>query len=220
MRNLVADNLLLIKEKIAPYKPNIIAVTKYYDKSAIELAFECGLCNFAESKANDGISKIDVLCEECREHSVFHFIGHLQSNKARRVVKCFDYIQSVDSLHIAKVISECAIEEGKVQKVLLQLNGANEETKFGYSKEGMLADFERILELKGVRVEWIMSMAPLLATESELDKLFEDVRIFKELLEEKFGYKMNELSMGMSNDYHIAVRHGATMIRIGRKLFS
>ena len=220
MRNIVADNLLLIREKIVPYKPNIIAVTKYYDKSAIELAFECGLCDFAESRANDGISKIDSLCKECRERSVFHFIGHLQSNKARRVVRYFDYIHSVDSLYIAEAISECALAEGKVQKVLLQLNGANEDTKFGYSREEMLADFEQILELKGVKVEGIMSMAPLLATESELENLFEEVRCFKELLEEKFGYKMNELSMGMSNDYHIAVKHGATMIRIGRKLFS
>lgn len=220
MRNVVADNLLLIKEKIAPYKPNIIAVTKYYDKSAIEQAFECGLCEFAESRVNDGISKIDLLCKECRERSVFHYIGHVQSNKARRIVRYFDYIHSVDSMHIAEVISDCAIEEGKVQKILLQLNAAGEETKYGYSKEGMLADFEQILTLKGVKVEGIMSMAPLLASEQELEELFEDVRIFKEMLEERFGYKLNELSMGMSNDYHIAVKHGATMIRIGRKLFS
>ena len=220
MRNTVADNLLLIKEKIVPYKPNIIAVTKYYDKSAIETAFECGLCDFAESKANDGISKINLLCKECRERSVFHFIGHLQSNKARRVVKYFDYIHSVDSLHIAEIVSGCAIEEGKVQKILLQLNGAGEENKFGYSKEGMLRDYERILELKGVKVEGIMSMAPLMASESELENIFEDVRSFKETLEGKFGYKLNELSMGMSNDYHIAIEEGATIIRIGRKLFS
>lgn len=220
MRNTVADNLLLIKEKIAPYKPNIIAVTKYYDKSAIEQAFGCGLCDFAESRVIDGISKINLLCKECREHSVFHFIGHVQSNKARRIVKYFDYIHSVDSLHIAEVISEYAQEEGKVQKVLLQLNNAGEESKFGYSKAELLRDFEQILELKGIKVEGIMNMAPLAASDNELEMLFEDVRCFKQQLEEKFGYKMNELSMGMSNDYHIAVKHGATMIRIGRKLFS
>ena len=220
MRNTVADNLLLIKEKIAPYKPNIIAVTKYYDKSAIDAAFECGLNNFAESRANDGISKIESLCKECREQSVFHFIGHVQSNKAKKIVKYFDYIHSVDSLRMAEIVSNFATEEGKVQKILLQLNNANEEQKFGYSKEGMLKDFEQILSLKGISVEGIMNMAPLVASDYELETLFEDVRIFKESLEESFGYKLRELSMGMSNDYHLAVKHGATMIRIGRKLFS
>ena len=220
MRNTIADNLLLIKEKIAPYKPNIIAVTKYYDKTAIEEAFACGISCFAESRANEGSKKLDMLCKECRDASKFHFIGHVQSNKARRIVKYFDCIHSVDSLRIAQLISECAIEQGKVQDVLLQLNNAGEETKFGYSKEGLLKDFEQILDLKGIRVLGIMNMAPLNAEELELENLFEDVRCFKEELNERFGCELRELSMGMSNDYHIAVRHGATMIRVGRKLFS
>lgn len=220
MSNTVAKNLLLIREKIAPYKPNIVAVTKYFDKTAIEKAYECGLIHFAESRANDSIAKIESLCKELRENAVFHFIGHVQSNKARRIVRYFDYIHSVDSLRIAQLISECAIEEGKVQKVLLQLNNAREEQKFGYSKEGMLRDFEQILSLKGIQVEGLMNMAPLEASETELEILFEDVRCFKQSLEERFGYKLRELSMGMSNDYHIAVKHGATIVRIGRKLFS
>ena len=144
----------------------------------------------------------------------------MASNKAKKIVKYFDYIQSGDSLRMAEIISNYAIEEGKVQKILLQLNNANEEQKFGYSKEGMLKDFEQILNLKGISVEGIMNMAPLVATDYELEALFEDVRIFKDNLEKKFGYKLRELSMGMSNDYHLAVKHGATMIRIGRKLFS
>ena len=220
MSKTVANNLLLIREKIAPYKPNIIAVTKYFDKTAMENAYVCGLNNFAESRANDGIAKIESLCKELRENAVFHYIGHVQSNKAHRIVKYFDYIHSVDSLKIAGIISEYALSEGKVQKILLQLNNAGEEQKFGYSKAGLLRDFEQILELKGIRVEGIMNMAPLVASETELEFLFEDVRCFKQELEEKFGYEMRELSMGMSNDYHIAVKHGATIIRIGRKLFS
>ena len=219
-KSTIENNLLLIRNNIAPWKPNIIAVTKYYDKTAIEEAFDCGLRDFAESRANDGISKIESLCKELREKSTFHFIGHLQSNKARRVVKYFDYIQSVDSLKIAELISGYALEAGKVQKVLLELNIAGEETKFGYSKEGMLRDFERIISLDGIEVCGIMSMAPLAADDNRLEYLFEDVRVFKYELETMFGCKLPELSMGMSNDYHIAVKHGATMIRIGRKLFS
>ena len=115
--------------------------------------------------------------------------------------------------------TEEAKNKGIVQKILLQLNNAGEEQKFGYSKEGLLNDFERILNLKGIEVVGIMNMAPLAASETDLEALFEDVRCFKQELEEKFGYEMRELSMGMSNDYHLAVKHGATMIRIGRKLF-
>lgn len=220
MRDTIEKNLLLIKNRIAPCKPNIIAVTKYYDKTAIEQAFECGLRDFAESRANDGISKIDSLCKELREKSTFHFIGHVQSNKAKKVVRYFDYIQSVDSLRIAEIISGYALDIGKIQKVLLELNIAGEETKFGYTKEGMLKDFERIISLDGIEVCGIMSMAPLAVEENEIEYLFEEVREFKQKLENMFGCKLPELSMGMSNDYHIAVKHGATMIRIGRKLFS
>lgn len=220
VKDTIEKNLLLIKNRIAPWKPNIIAVTKYYDKTAIEQAFECGLRDFAESRANDGISKIDSLCKELREKSTFHFIGHVQSNKAKKIVKYFDYIQSVDSLKIAEIISDYALDMGKRQKVLLELNSAGEETKFGYDREGMLRDFERLVSLDGIEVCGIMSMAPLTAEESELESLFEGVREFKQMLEETFGYKLPELSMGMSNDYHIAVKHGASMIRIGRKLFS
>ncbi len=220
VKDTIEKNLLLIKNRIAPWKPNIIAVTKYYDKTAIEQAFECGLRDFAESRANDGISKIDSLCKELREKSTFHFIGHVQSNKAKKIVKYFDYIQSVDSLKIAEIISDYALDMGKRQKVLLELNSAGEETKFGYDREGMLRDFERLVSLEGIEVCGIMSMAPLTAEESELESLFEGVREFKQMLEETFGYKLPELSMGMSNDYHIAVKHGASMIRIGRKLFS
>ena len=220
VKDTIEKNLLLIKNRIAPWKPNIIAVTKYYDKTAIEQAFECGLRDFAESRANDGISKIDSLCKELREKSTFHFIGHVQSNKAKKIVKYFDYIQSVDSLKIAEIISDYALDMGKRQKVLLELNSAGEETKFGYDREGMLRDFERLVSLDGIEVCGIMSMAPLTAEESELESLFEGVREFKQMLEETFGYKLPELSMGMSNDYHIAVKHGATMVRIGRKLFS
>ncbi len=220
VKDTIEKNLLLIKNRIAPWKPNIIAVTKYYDKTAIEQAFECGLRDFAESRANDGISKIDSLCKELREKSTFHFIGHVQSNKAKKIVKYFDYIQSVDSLKIAEIISDYALDMGKRQKVLLELNSAGEETKFGYDREAMLRDFERLVSLDGIEVCGIMSMAPLTAEESELESLFEGVREFKQMLEETFGYKLPELSMGMSNDYHIAVKHGASMIRIGRKLFS
>ena len=209
-----------IQEQIAPYTPNIVAVTKYFSREAILDAYQVGLRNFGESRAVEAIEKINSLPEEVKENSKFHFIGHLQSNKVNKVVKNFDVIHSVDSLKLAQAISDEAIKEGKVQDVFLQLNNANEEQKFGFSKEELFENFSKIKDLKGLNILGLMNIAPLGLSENELDILFEDVRRTQNELVNKFNCEMKELSMGMSQDYQIAVRHGATMLRIGRKLFS
>ena len=218
--NLVEHNLLEIKTKIAPCKPKIIGVTKYFGLNAIVNVYEAGLRDFGESRALDAIEKIRSLPLEVRKGSEFHFIGHLQSNKAEKVVEYFDYIHSVDSLRLAKVISEAACRLGKSEKVLLQVNNAEEEQKFGYEKEQLRADFAEILKLAGVEVVGLMNMAPLGASEDLLRVLFSDLRRFRDELERDFGVSLPELSMGMSDDFPVAVQEGATMIRVGRKLFN
>ena len=214
----VKENLSRIQEEIAPYRPNIIAVTKYFDEEAIEAAYQAGLRNFGESRVAEAIEKIARLPQQVRENSTFHFIGHLQSNKVKKAVEHFDLIQSVDSLKLAQAISGSAKALQKVQKILLQLNNANEVQKFGFSKEELFEAFPELLKLENL--EGLMSMAPLGADEETLKTLFTDVAETKKQLEEKYNCKMNELSMGMSQDYAIAARCGATMLRIGRKLFS
>lgn len=218
--SIVRENLNEIENEIAPLKPRIIGVTKYFGLNAILKGYEAGIRNFGESRALDAIQKIENLPQEIRQKSDFHFIGHLQTNKAEKVVEYFDYIHSVDSLKLAKVISKAACQLNKREKILLQVNNANEEQKFGYTKEQLLKDFAEILNLEGIEVVGLMNMAPLGAQEAELRQLFSDLREFKKELEQKFNVKLNELSMGMSNDYGIAVQEGATIIRIGRKLFS
>lgn len=216
----VKENLSKIQEEIAPYRPNIIAVTKYFDEEAIEEAYKAGLRNFGESRTIEAIEKIGKLPSEVRNNSIFHFIGHLQSNKVKKTVEHFDFIHSVDSLKLAESISSAAKAFGKVQKILLQLNNAGEVQKSGFSKEELLEVFPEIIKLDGVKVEGLMNMAPLGADDKTLFELFSDVANIKKLLEEKYNCKMNELSMGMSQDYRIAAQCGATMLRIGRKLFS
>lgn len=220
MFDTVKANLLQIQEEIAPYKPNIIAITKYFDVNAIIAAYEAGLRDFGESRALEAIDKINQLPEYIIQNSRFHFIGHLQGNKVKKVVKHFDYIHSVDSIKLANHISSEALQEGKIQNILLQLNNANEEQKFGFSKQALLEDFEEIQNLKGVKIAGLMNMAPLGADNQELENLFCDAAQAKKFIEEKFHCKLDELSMGMSQDYKIAARCGATMLRIGRKLFS
>lgn len=219
MDNTVKQNLLRIQEEIAPYTPNIIAVTKYFDESAMIDAYNAGLRNFAESRVIEAIEKINNLPADVKNNSKFHFIGHLQTNKVKKVIGHFDYIHSVDSYKLAKVISDEACHAEKVQKILLQVNNANEEQKFGFSKDEIFEFFNSIKELPNIEICGLMNMAPLGATDEELNYLFEDILQIKLKLEKEFNYKLKELSMGMSQDYKIAVKHGATMLRIGRKLF-
>ena len=216
----IKNNLLRIQEKIVPYTVNIIAVTKYYDTDVMLSAYKAGLKHFGESRAVDAVRKINELPSEVKENSTFHFIGHLQSNKVKLVVNNFDYIHSVDSLKLAQIISDEAIKADKKQKVFLQLNNAGEEQKFGFSKEELLRDFKNISELEGLEIQGLMNIAPLTDDRSELAELFSDVKNFQKELEIKYGFKLNDISMGMSNDYDIAVANGATWVRIGTKLFS
>lgn len=220
MQNLIKQNLLQIQEQIAPFKPNIIAVTKYFDENAIIAAYNAGIRDFAESRAIEAIKKINNLPDEVKRNSRFHFIGHLQTNKVKKVVAHFDLIHSVDSLKLAETISEEAEKINKVQHILLQLNNANEEQKFGFSKDELEKNFSDIIKLPHVKVLGLMNMAPINAEDKVLSLLFSDVKNTLDALNKKFNCNMTELSMGMSQDYRIAAQCGATMLRIGRKLFS
>ena len=218
--SLVKMNIDSIKQNIAHYNVKIIAVTKYFGLKAILAGYEAGLREFAESRALEAVEKIQQLPTEVRENSIFHFIGHLQSNKAEKVVKNFDVIQSIDSLKIAQIVSKTACTLNKREKVLLQVNNAGEAQKSGYSKEQLKIDMPKILSLEGIEVLGLMNMAPLGASTELLQTLFADMNMFKKELESKFSIVLPELSMGMSDDYTVAVKEGATMIRIGRKLFT
>ena len=220
MQDIIQRNLREIREQIAPYKPNIIAVTKYFDNSAIEAAYQCGLRDFAESRAVEAVDKIQKLPKEIREGSKFHFIGHLQGNKVRKVVENFDIIQSIDTLKLALRVSEVAKEVEKEQEVLLELNIANEVQKFGFSRAELIESFDKILNLQNLKVSGLMSMAPLGASEDVIRGLYGQVVEIKSEIEKKFSVELKEVSMGMSQDYVIAAQAGATMLRIGRKLFS
>ncbi len=215
----VRENLKQIQEEIVPFKPNIVAVTKYFDENAIVEAYEAGIRDFGESRAVEACEKIQKLPDYVRNNSKFHFIGHLQTNKAKRAVEMFDLIQSVDSVKLASKISVYAGEINKVQNILLQLNNACEVQKSGFSKEELIEAFKEIVEFPNIKVCGLMNIAPLGASEDVLHTLFKDVVNTKKYLEDIYKCELNELSMGMSQDYLIAAQEGATMLRIGRKLF-
>ncbi len=220
MQDRVRQNLLQIQEDIAPYKPNIIAVTKYFDETAIINAYNAGLRDFAESRVVEAVKKIDNLPSDIRNNSKFHFIGHLQTNKVKKVVGKFDYIHSVDSLKLAKVISEEAQNTGKIQNILLEINIAEEEQKYGFSENEIFNVFTSLKELPNINIAGLMCMTPLGASEKTQDEVFSEIVEIKQGLESRFNCKLKEMSMGMSQDYKEAAKYGATMLRIGRKLFN
>lgn len=215
----VEDNLSVLRKEIVPYKPIIIAVTKYFGADKLIEAYNDGLRDFGENRVQDALDKFASLPDEIKQNSRFHLIGHLQTNKVKKAVGNFDLIHSVDSLKLAQSVSEHALSKDIVQKVLLQVNNANEEGKSGFSVEDLKRDFKEIISLKGIKVEGLMNIAPI-AEEEELRILFTGMRELKEELTKTYSYEMKELSMGMSGDYKTALECGSTMIRIGRKLFT
>ncbi len=220
--SIVEDNLSRLRNDIVPYQPIIVAVTKYFGVEKLVEAYDAGLRDFAENRVQDALEKFENLPEEIKRNSRFHLIGHLQSNKVKKAVGKFYLIQSVDSLKLAQAISEEAQKQGIVQKILLQVNNADEECKFGFSKDILNDSFEQIINLEGVHVEGIMNIAPITDDET-LRSLFRDLRQYREFLSNKHNHQLKDrfkvLSMGMSSDYKMALEEGSTMVRLGRRLF-
>jgi pyridoxal phosphate enzyme (YggS family) len=219
MKNAISERLRFVKTTIAPYKPIIVAVTKYFDETGIEKYYNLGLRDFGENRVQDALAKIEKLSDEVRKNSRFHLIGHLQTNKVKEVVGVFELIHSVDSFKLAKVISNEAQKRGIKQKILLQVNNANEEQKFGFSPDELLDCMSDILKLPNIQTEGLMNIAPLSQDSSYLRNLFRKIRLLKDEIELEHKVQLPHLSMGMSNDYRIALEEGATMIRLGRILF-
>ena len=211
---MIQENILKIKNTL-PEDVDLIAVSKTYPRNCIDEAIRAGQLDFGENKVQELIEKYRP-----DENIHWHMIGHLQTNKVKMALEVFDYIHSVDSLKLAEKTSEEAEKLAKVQKILIQINNAGEEQKFGFSNDEIFNKFGEIIDLKSIEVVGVMNMAPLGASDAELIRLFSEIREIKESLEKEFNCKMNEISMGMSQDYKIAAREGSTMLRIGRKLFN
>lgn len=214
----VSENLKNIQTYTSSAR--IIAVVKYVPTEKVIEAYQSGIRDFGENKVQDAEKKRAELPEEVEKNSVWHFLGHLQTNKIKKVVGCFDYIHSVDSLKLAKAISECASSKNLVQKVLIQVNIAEEESKFGFSPEETEEIFSELSQLDSMDIVGLMTMAPFTSDSNEQRSVFRGLRELRNRLKEKFNARLNELSMGMSNDYKTAVEEGATMVRIGQALFN
>ncbi len=204
-------------------QPRIVAVTKYASNRQLLEAYELGLRDFAENyvlAALERIEKTAQLMPEVR----WHLSGHLQKNKVNKAVGKFHLIQSLDSLDLAQLISQRAETLAIKQAVLIQVKLFEDEAKSGYLPEQLLVDFSQLLKLTGLEIRGLMTMAPHLDLEipserRQVEEVFRKLAALKSQLEREHKLSLEQLSMGMSNDFALAIQEGSTMIRIGRGLF-
>ncbi|MEI7942642.1 MAG: YggS family pyridoxal phosphate-dependent enzyme [Candidatus Riflemargulisbacteria bacterium] len=195
----------------------LIGVTKYLDIQGTEQAILDGLTDIGENRLQTAENKI-LLLKPKYPTVKWHYLGRLQSNKAKKIINLFDYIHSIESYKTLQLIDELCVQEKKEIKVLLQLDISGEKTKQGMNKDELFQGLEIIKTLKKAQFVGLMTMAPLTKDKNILKKIFyETKKLGKEL--EKKGINCLELSMGMSNDYLVALEEGATMLRLGTVLF-
>ncbi len=194
----------------------LVAVTKGHPLAAIRAALDAGLRDLGENRVGELERKAQALgSEEVR----WHMIGHLQRRKAPRAAELADLIHSVDSNRLAERLSRVAGEEGPAVRILAQVNTSGEQSKGGYGEAGAVEEIHRVAELPGLRVEGLMTMAPLAAEDPVLARTFRRLREISETLRSLTDEVGPELSMGMTNDMEIAIREGSTLVRIGTALF-
>ena len=192
----------------------MVAVTKTHGPDALQAAWDTGLRDIGENKVQEAIEKMDVLPLPFR----WHLIGHLQRNKVKHLSR-FHLLHALDRATLADAVNSFARANDAVVDALVQVNVVGEETKGGYSLPDVSAEAARLGDLSGIRVRGVMTMAPFDAREAELRLVFQGARSARDALRAAGHSEARELSMGMSDDYEIAVEEGATMVRLGTVLF-
>ena len=214
----IKENYRAIQEKVPT--ACVVAVTKYVGPEKIIEAYNAGIRNFGENKIQDAEKKREQLPEEINKQAVWHFLGHLQANKVKKAVGNYEYIHSVDSVKIAESIAETARDKEITQKILIQINIAEEKTKYGFTVNEIKECFGKIMGLDSLSIKGLMTMAPYTENTNLQREVFKGLRDLKNYLENEYKINIPELSMGMSNDYQVAYEEGATIIRIGHAIFN
>ena len=200
----------------------LVGATKYAEADAVLEAVKAGLCHVGENRVQDAQRKFSALKQAPHEVTK-HFIGHLQSNKVKSAVEEFDLIQSVDSVKLVELIEKYASRLKKTVDILIQVNVSGEEQKFGVAPEEADALLEEAASCEHIRVWGLMTIAPFTGDADMVRSCFKGLKAmydrYAEIYQEHIRVRMSVLSMGMTDDYVIALEEGANMVRIGTKLF-
>src|SRR5579884_574860 len=220
----IADNLERVRERIACAAARagrmagdveLVAITKTHPAEKVREAIAAGQTLFGESRVQEARAKIPELPSNLR----WHFVGHLQRNKIRHALPLFELFHGVDSLELAREMNRIAAEEGAHVRILLEVNVAGEGTKFGFQPEGLREQMEKLLALPRLSIEGLMCLPPLAKEAEASRKYFVQLRGLRDSLAEEFGASLPHLSMGMTQDYWVAVEEGATLVRVGTAIF-
>ena len=201
-----------------PEPVTLVAVTKFQDVKKLRELRKTGQCIFGENRVQELLTKVEPLRDE---NITWHVIGHLQTNKVRQIIDEVSMIHSLDRLSLAEEIEKRASAREKVIEVLIQVNIADEEQKFGMSKEEVPVFLEKMQDFPHLKVMGLMLIAPNYENKEDVRPIFKEMyTLFSEMKEKKLSHvEMKYLSMGMSGDYRIAVEEGANMVRIGSAIF-
>lgn len=227
LMNEILQNFNLIKTQIEEAatgcgrrsdEVRLIAVSKRKPAEAIQKAIEAGATDFGENYVQEAVEKIDSIGKSA---ATWHFIGHLQSNKAKIAVPYFDFIHTVDSVKLGREINKQAKKNNKVQNILIQINIGYEDSKSGTSPESSLELIRELSNFEHISIQGLMGMPPYLPDPEDVRDYFKKMAVIRKniSLENLPRVEMNHLSMGMSNDFKVAIEEGSTMVRVGTSIF-
>lgn len=220
----IQDNIASVNLKIAEAARRagrgaddvkLLAVCKTFPAEAVREAVDAGLRLFGENRVQELLAKQALLPSNLS----WHLIGHLQSNKVRRVLPAVDAIESVDSLELARDIDRVAAELGLFPKVYLEVNVAAEASKFGFAPAKLESQIDDLLALDRLEIQGLMCVPPPVPEPEDARKYFVVLREFRDRLAKRSGVPLAGLSMGMSHDYAVAIEEGATIVRVGTAIF-
>lgn len=229
----VAENLAHVREQIelAARRAGrnsgditLVAVSKTFPVDAVVEAYQAGARDMGENRVREAGEKIPAVNAQLGSGQVrWHLVGHLQRRKATDAVALFDVIQSVDTLRLAETMNRNAQEQGKQVPILVQVNIGNDPNKSGFNvqeRDPFLRDMEKTVALPHLRLDGLMTIGPLVPTAQEARPHFRALRLLRDELAKRFRETVwRELSMGMTDDYTVAIEEGATIVRIGRAIF-
>lgn len=212
----LAERLEQIRQTL-PATVKLIAVTKQIPVEAIRAAYELGIRDFGESRIQEAAAKQAEL--QNLTDITWHLIGHLQTNKAAKALEQFQWIHSLDSLKLAQRLNQAAADRSIKPKACLQVKFLPDPDKFGWTVPELLEALPALEQCRSLDIRGLMTIPPYGLSEAETLAVFEQARTFAQQVQQQSSLQIEELSMGMSEDYQSAVQAGATMIRLGRTLF-
>ncbi|MDO8536392.1 MAG: YggS family pyridoxal phosphate-dependent enzyme [Candidatus Omnitrophota bacterium] len=221
---MIAENLKAVTQRISRSCEKsgrladgvkLVCVTKEVDLAQIEEVLALGVRNIGENRVQDAAVKYKAIGDK----AIWHLVGHLQTNKVRDAVKIFSLIHSLDSIRLAKEIDAQAKKIGKTQDVLVQVNVSGEESKFGIAPDGALKLIRETALYPNINILGLMTIAPEVNDPKEAGPFFRRLRELRDELNSALNTQYSILSMGMSNDFEVAIEEGSTMVRIGRAIF-